>query len=80
MYIARLGGTDEETVIKFTARYHEKAHRILASSVFAPKLHFCGRIVGSLCMVVMDCVAGKFLWQLQIDKTPIPALVLQHVR
>ena len=80
MYIATLNGTEKEVIVKFTARYNEKAHHILASAGFAPKLHFCGRVVGGLYMVVMDRVDGKSLWQIQTDKTPIPAIVLEHVR
>lgn len=80
LYIATLDGTGKEAVVKFTARYNEKAHRILASAGFAPKLHFCGLVVSGLYMVVMDRVDGKSLWQLQIDKTPVPTVVLEHVR
>jgi hypothetical protein len=65
MYIATLDGADEEVVVKFTPRYNAKAHSILANAGFAPKLHFCGRVVGGLYMVVMDRVDGKSLWQLQ---------------
>ena len=80
MYVAAMDGTDNDVIVKFTARYHEKAHRILAGAGLAPKLHFCERVVGGLYMVVMDRVDGKSLWQLQIDKTPIPTVVLEHVR
>ncbi|KAF8956121.1 hypothetical protein BDZ97DRAFT_1672053 [Flammula alnicola] len=80
MYIAALDSTENDVIVKFTARYNEKAHRILASAGFAPKLHFCGRVVGGLYMVVMDRVDGKSLWQLQIDEKPIPAVVSEHVR
>ena len=80
MYIATLDGTNKEVIVKFTARYNEKAHRILASAGFAPKLHFCGRVVGGLYMVVMDRVDGKSLRQIQMDKMSIPTLVLEHVR
>ena len=80
MYIAALDGTENEVIVKFTARYNAKAHHILASAGFAPKLHFCGRVVGGLYMVVMDRVDGKSLWQIQTDETPIPTIVLEHVR
>ena len=66
MYIATLDGTEKEDIVKFTVRYNEKAH-ILADAGFAPKLHFCGRVVGGLYTVVMD---AKSLWQLQTDKMP----------
>jgi hypothetical protein len=80
LYIATLDGTDKEVVVKFTARYNEKAHRILATAGFSPELHFCELVVGGLYMVVMDRVDGKSLWQLQIDKRLIPTVVLEHVR
>jgi len=80
MYIAILNGTDKEVVVKFTARYNEKAHRILAEAGFAPQLHFCGRVVGGLYMVVMDRVDGQSLWQLQTDNVEIPPVVLEQIR
>ncbi|CAA7270480.1 unnamed protein product [Cyclocybe aegerita] len=79
MYIATLGDTDEEVIVKFTARYNEVAHRLLADAQLAPKLHFCGRVVGNLFMVVMDRVDGKSIWQLQKDDKPVPAIVLEKV-
>ena len=78
MYIATLDGTNKEVIVKFTARYDEKTHRILASA--APTLHFCGLVVGGLYMVVMGRVDGKSFWQIQTDKTPIPTIVREHVR
>ena len=78
MYIATLDGTNKEVIVKFTARYDEKTHRIRASA--APTLHFCGLVVGGLYMVVMDRVDGKSLWQIQTDKTPIPTIAREHVR
>lgn len=80
MYIATLNGTNKEVVVKFTSRYNETAHRNLAEAGFAPKLHFCARVVGSLYMVIMDRVDGKSLWQLQAEKKQIPPVVLKHVR
>ena len=77
-YIASLDGINKEAIVKFTARYDEKTHRILASAV--PTLHFCGLVVGGLYMVVVDRVDGKSFWQLQPHKTPIPTIVLEHVR
>lgn len=78
MYIATLG-TSQDVVVKFTTRYNEKAHRLLADNKLAPKLHFCGRVIGDLYMVVMDRVDGKSIWQLQVEGTPIPAVVLEKV-
>ena len=75
IYVATLSGTSQEVVVKFTARYNEEAHRLLAKSQLAPDLHFCGRVVGNLYMVVMDHVDGKSIWQLQEEGTPVPAVV-----
>ena len=79
MYIATLDDTNQEVIVKFTVRYNEAAHRLLAGAQLAPKLHFCGRVVGDLYMIVMDRVGGKSVWQLQEDKTPIPAIFLTKV-
>ncbi|KDR71642.1 hypothetical protein GALMADRAFT_254023 [Galerina marginata CBS 339.88] len=80
MYIAALDGIENGVIVKFTPRYNEKAHRILASAGLAPKLHFCARIISGLYMVVMERVEGKSLWQLQADAEPIPIIILDHVR
>jgi len=80
MYVAAMDGTDNDVIVKFTARYHKKAHRILAGAGFAPKLYFCERVVGGLCMVVMDRVDGKSLRQLQVEKKLIPTIVSKHMR
>lgn len=77
MYIATLDGNNKEVIVKFTARYDEKTHRIVASA--APTLHFCGLIAGGLYMVVMNRVDGKSLWQIQTDKTLNPTIVREHV-
>lgn len=75
MYTATLDDTNKEVIVKFTARYNEAAHRILAEAQLAPKLHFCGHVVGDLYMIVMERVDGTSVWQLQMDKTPIPEIV-----
>jgi len=41
MYTATLSETNQEVIVKFTARYNEVAHRLLAKARLAPKLHFC---------------------------------------
>jgi hypothetical protein len=64
VYIATLN-ISREVGVKFTSCYNEAAHHILANAQLAPELHFCGRIIGNLYMVVMDRVDGKSLWQLQ---------------
>ena len=53
---------------------------MLAAKKLAPKLHYCERIIGDLYMVVMDRVDGKSIWQLEVEGTPIPAVVLEKVQ
>ena len=79
MYIATLGDTGNEVIVKFTARYNQVDHRLLANEDLAPKLHFCERVIGGLYMVVMDHVDGMSVWQLQQDKKPVPAIVLKDI-
>ena len=80
MYIATLGDTNKEVIVKFTARYNEVAHRLLVDADLAPKLHFCERIIGDLYMVVMDRVDGTSVWQFQQDEKPVPAVVLKDIK
>ena len=55
---------DSRTVlVKFTAKYNEEAHRLLASHNLAPALHHCIRVIGGMYMVVMDYVS---------DARPLP--------
>ncbi|KIM45609.1 hypothetical protein M413DRAFT_24776 [Hebeloma cylindrosporum] len=79
LYIATMDGTDKEVVVKFTGRYNETAHRILAIAGLAPELHFCQPVIGGLYMVVMDRVDGKSLCELQANEIPIPSIVALHV-
>jgi serine/threonine protein kinase len=46
-------------VVKFCISYGNQAHDCLASRSLAPKLHFCGPVVGGMLMVIMDEVIGK---------------------
>lgn len=80
MYTATLSDTNQDVIVKFTAHYNEAAHRLLAESEFAPRLHFCERVIGDLYMVVMDRVDGKSIWQLQEGKIPVPAIVFKSVK
>ena len=52
-----------EVVVKFTYRYNEDAHRLLAAEGLAPELYWCEVVPGcrGLKMVVMDKVVGKAL-------------------
>ena len=51
--------SDIEVVVKFTARYNVKAHRLLAEAGLAPRLYSCSRVLGELYMVVMEFLPGK---------------------
>ncbi|KAG5635434.1 hypothetical protein H0H81_011254, partial [Sphagnurus paluster] len=77
MYMATMYGVQNKVVVKFTPRYNQYAHGLLAKAGFAPKLHFCAPVVGGLFMVVMDHVDGKSLSQL---KLPIPAAIPEQVK
>ena len=79
MYTATLIETGQEIIVKFTARYNEKAHRLLADAQLAPALLFCDRVVGGLYMVVMERVGGSSIWELREDKVQIPAIVAEKV-
>ena len=49
----------KKVVIKFTERYCEEAHRLLAAHFLAPRLYFCKRTLCGLWMIVMDRVEGQ---------------------
>lgn len=46
----------QDVFVKFVPDYHEPSHRILAdqSPPMAPALHFCGRVIGDMYMVVTE--------------------------
>ena len=58
MYLARMdtGSSTEVVLVKFTTKYHKKAHRLLAANNLAPTLHFCTRVIGGMYMVVMEYI------------------------
>jgi hypothetical protein len=51
-----------KVVVKFTARYHPEAYRLLANEGLVPVLHMCVPVCGSLFMVVMDHVNRETAW------------------
>ena len=79
MYAANLSDTNREVIVKFTVRYNDAAHRLLAEAQLAPTLHFCERVIGDLYMIAMDHADGKSVWQLREDKTPVPQLIWKKV-
>ena len=60
MYLARMqvDGSTQEVFVKFAAKYHGGAHRLLAGQTppLAPTLHFCARVIGDVYMVVMEYI------------------------
>jgi len=65
IYLARMPGDasagDTSTrvvLVKFTAKYNEAAHRLLAdhNPPLAPALYHCVRVIGGVHMVVMECM------------------------
>lgn len=78
LYIATLD-TNQDVSVKFAARYNEEAHRLLAEAQLAPRLYFCGLVVGGIHMIVMERVDGKSVWELHENKLPIPSIVLEKV-
>jgi len=59
IYLAKLTAGPHEgktALVKFTPKYHEAAHRLLAAQdpPLAPALYSCKRVIGDLRMVVME--------------------------
>jgi len=80
MYLARMktGDSTEVALVKFTAKYHEEAHRLLAGKNLAPTLHSCTRVVGGMYMVVMEYVPKAK--GLSLHAAPPPPLSLGVIR
>ncbi|KAF4564449.1 hypothetical protein EYR36_002383 [Pleurotus pulmonarius] len=78
------GGDKTEVVVKFTSRYNEAAHRLLSDAQLAPKLDWCGQIIGDLSMVVMEYLEdGVLLWRICKDPSKrkrVPGMVLEDVK
>jgi len=45
--------------VKFTSRYNEESHRLLAKEKYAPQLHHCSQPMPGCFMVVMDYIEGN---------------------
>ena len=75
MYLARMdtGNSTEVVLVKFAARYHEKAHRLLARNNLAPTLHFCTRVIGDMYMVVMEYIPKSKGQSLYAASPPPPS-------
>jgi serine/threonine protein kinase len=60
MYLARtqIKNATQDVLVKFAAKYHEDAHRLLAGKnpPLAPDLYFCNRVIGGMYMVVMEYI------------------------
>ncbi|KAI1790036.1 hypothetical protein LXA43DRAFT_947637 [Ganoderma leucocontextum] len=69
-----------EVVVKFTARYNEDAHRLLAIHHLAPELHACIPVCGDLFMVVMDRVHGEMALEVERRGELLPSSIYEEVR
>jgi len=80
LYLARMPTSNEDVLVKFSANYHEDAHRLLANAEppLAPALHFCTRVIGDMYMVVMEYVPKAKGQSLFI--APPPQSALEDVR
>ncbi|GJJ14692.1 hypothetical protein Clacol_008959 [Clathrus columnatus] len=66
-------------VVKFTERYHEQAHRMLADVGLAPKLYGCYHLIGGGFMVVMDYVQGQDAHH-RFENTNLPLTILSDIQ
>ena len=82
MYLARMpnGASNETVLVKFSAKYHEGAHRLLASAdpPLAPTLHFCTHVLGDMYMVVMEYIPKSKGQSLFV--APQPQSALESIR
>jgi serine/threonine protein kinase len=70
----------DEVLIKFTHRYNDKAHTLLAEAGLAPRLHFFNPVVGDLLMIVMDYIPGaKSVLQLRAEESSLPSIIPEQV-
>jgi len=78
LYLAEMviGTSKRVVLVKFSAKYHEDAHRLLAGAnpPLAPALHFCTRVIGDMCMVGMEYVPKSEGQSLFFASPPQPAL------
>ncbi|KAI0338807.1 hypothetical protein BDW22DRAFT_1362524 [Trametopsis cervina] len=61
---------DQEVVVKFSAKYGTDAHHAVADGTYAPKLHFCEKVIGGQQMVVMDRVNGQRMCGFPLKSLP----------
>lgn len=90
LYRAKMvtGKSDErvDVVVKFTVRYNEEAHLMLAEKGLAPTLHFCKPLAGGMYMVIMEYAEGAPLFRAKpgdvqnVYKDVAKALELLHER
>ena len=66
MYLAQMqiNTSSQVVLVKFTTKYNENAHRLLAGQNLAPTLHFCARVTGGMYMVVMEYIPNSRGWSL----------------
>ena len=83
IYLARMpsgASTDDASIkvvlVKFTARYNEVAHCLLADHdpSLAPALYHCVRVIGGLYMVVMEYMSNAKTLHRFFTQSPLPPL------
>ncbi|KAH9996424.1 hypothetical protein BJV74DRAFT_289401 [Russula compacta] len=90
LFVAKLvrdESAQDSVVVKFTPRYNEEAHRLLAEHGLAPKLYACHRVIGKLFMVVMERLRGNCLEAVTMrqafnregSKRPLKATVFEDI-
>ncbi|KAG8898523.1 hypothetical protein FRB99_007382, partial [Tulasnella sp. 403] len=71
------GPKETPMLVKFCSSYSAEAHELLARVGYAPKLHFCGDLVGSVTMVVMDYIKCEIAHCKFRANEPLPEQVIQ---
>ncbi|KAG8891358.1 hypothetical protein FRB99_003650, partial [Tulasnella sp. 403] len=74
------GPKETPVLVKFCSSYNAEAHELLARAGYAPKLHFCGDLVGSVTMVVMDYTKCEIAHSKFRANEPLPEQVIQAVQ
>lgn len=66
-------------VVKFSERYNDYVHRIVADRGWAPHLHFHTQLRGGLHMVIMDYIDGLDAYR-QFEDKDLPSDVIKQVK
>ena len=89
MYLAQMqiNTSSQVVLVKFTTKYNENAHLLLAGQNLAPTLHFCARVTGGMYMVVMEYIPNSRGWSLDLlssvddpPSLPKPEVIHRDIR